>query len=68
MRVRVRRFARDRWSANNHTLDGLPTVRYICIQLDLPQLMSAAAHDSRSTWGAHGSRQIGGPAIQCRQH
>ena len=30
---------------------------------------SAAAHDSRSTWGgSHGSRQIGGPAIRCRQH
>ena len=29
---------------------------------------SAASHDGRSTWGSHGSRQTGGPAIRCRQH
>jgi len=45
------------------TLDGRPTVRYRCIQLDLPYLMTAGR-----LGGSHGSRQTGGPAIQCRQH
>jgi hypothetical protein len=44
------------------TLDRLPTVRYICIQLELPHFVTAGR-----LGGSHGNRQTGGPAIRRRQ-